>query len=57
MYTLGCDFRPSAIHAGGLRYHGMSPTLSKLYHDGYLNEARAVGQKKCLRSRDPVFPL
>lgn len=45
MYTLGCDFRPSAIHAGGLRYHGMSPTLSKLYHDGYLDEARAVGQK------------
>ena len=45
MYTLGCDFKPSAIHAGGLRYHGMSPTLSKLYHDGYLDEARAVGQK------------
>jgi len=44
MYTLGSDFKPSAIHAGGLRYHGMSPTLSKLYHDGYLNEARAVGQ-------------
>jgi tryptophan synthase beta chain len=44
MYTLGCDFKPSAIHAGGLRYHGMSPTLSKLYHDGYLDEARAVGQ-------------
>lgn len=44
MYTLGCDFKPSSIHAGGLRYHGMSPTLSKLYHDGYLNEARAVGQ-------------
>jgi tryptophan synthase beta chain len=45
MYTLGCDFKPSAIHAGGLRYHGMSPTLSKLYHDGYLDEARSVGQK------------
>lgn len=45
MYTLGCDFKPSAIHAGGLRYHGMSPMLSKLYHDGYLDEARAVGQK------------
>ncbi|MEA4889815.1 MAG: TrpB-like pyridoxal phosphate-dependent enzyme [Clostridiaceae bacterium] len=45
MYTLGCDFKPSSIHAGGLRYHGMSPILSKLYHDGYLNEARAVGQK------------
>jgi tryptophan synthase beta chain len=44
MYTLGCDFKPSAIHAGGLRYHGMSPILSKLYHDGYLDEARAVTQ-------------
>ena len=44
MYTLGCDFKPSSIHAGGLRYHGMSPILSKLYHDGYLDEARAYGQ-------------
>ncbi len=44
MYTLGSDFKPSAIHAGGLRYHGMSPILSKLYHDGYLDEARAVTQ-------------
>ena len=44
MYTLGNGFIPSPIHAGGLRYHGMSPILSKLYHDGYL-EAVAVGQK------------
>jgi len=44
MYTLGSGFRPSAIHAGGLRYHGMSPVLSKLYHDGVLDEARAVTQ-------------
>lgn len=44
MYTLGCDFMPSANHAGGLRYHGMSPILSKLYHDGYIDEARAVKQ-------------
>ena len=36
MYTLGCDFIPSANHAGGLRYHGMSPIISKLYHDKYL---------------------
>lgn len=43
MYTLGCGFMPSANHAGGLRYHGMSPIISKLYHDGYL-EARAVEQ-------------
>lgn len=33
MYTLGCDFIPSPNHAGGLRYHGMSPILSKLYSD------------------------
>lgn len=45
MYTLGCTFAPSAIHAGGLRYHGMAPILSKLYHDGYM-EAVAVGQTK-----------
>ena len=43
MYTLGSQFIPSANHAGGLRYHGMSPILSQLYHDG-LMEARAVEQ-------------
>ena len=43
MYTLGHDFIPSANHAGGLRYHGMSPILSQLYADG-LMEARAVEQ-------------
>jgi len=43
MYTLGNGFMPSANHAGGLRYHGMSPILSKLYRDGYL-EARAENQ-------------
>ena len=43
MYTLGHDFIPSANHAGGLRYHGMSSILSQLYHDGYM-EARAVEQ-------------
>lgn len=45
MYTLGSGFVPSANHAGGLRYHGMSPILSKLYHDGYM-EAIAVEQTK-----------
>lgn len=45
MYTLGCGFMPSANHAGGLRYHGMSPILSKLYHDGYM-EAVSVEQTK-----------
>ena len=44
MYTLGSGFIPSSIHAGGLRYHGMSPILSKLYHDGHLDEARALYQ-------------
>ena len=46
MYTLGSGFIPSPNHAGGLRYHGMSPILSKLYHDGYLDEARSVEQTK-----------
>ena len=45
MYTLGCEFTPSKNHAGGLRYHGMSPILSKLYHDGYM-EAVSVEQTK-----------
>lgn len=45
MYTLGCGFMPSANHAGGLRFHGMSPVISKLYHDGYM-EAVAVEQTK-----------
>ncbi len=44
MYTLGSSFMPAPTHAGGLRYHGMSPILSQLYHDGYLDEARAVSQ-------------
>jgi tryptophan synthase beta chain len=43
MYTLGCGFIPSANHAGGLRYHGMSSILSQLYHDG-LMEAVSVEQ-------------
>lgn len=44
MYTLGHDFTPAGIHAGGLRYHGDSPLVSQLYHDG-LFEATAVMQK------------
>ena len=43
MYTLGSGFIPSPNHAGGLRYHGMSPVVSQLYHDG-LMEARSVEQ-------------
>lgn len=45
MYTLGCGFMPSPNHAGGLRYHGMSPVLSKLYHDGHMR-ATSVEQTK-----------
>lgn len=45
MYTLGSGFIPSPNHAGGLRYHGMSPVVSKLYHDGYI-EACAYEQSK-----------
>jgi len=45
MYTLGHQFMPSGIHAGGLRFHGDSPLLSKLYHDGYV-EASAVSQQE-----------
>ena len=43
MYTLGHDFVPPGIHAGGLRYHGDSPLLSKLVNDGVI-EAKAVHQ-------------
>lgn len=45
MYTLGHDFIPAGIHAGGLRYHGDSPLVSQLYHDGLI-EAQAYGQKQ-----------
>ncbi len=43
MYTLGSEFIPSANHAGGLRYHGMTPILSQAFHDGFM-EARSVEQ-------------
>jgi tryptophan synthase beta chain len=43
MYTLGHDFMPPGIHAGGLRYHGDSPLVSQLYHDKLI-EARAYTQ-------------
>ena len=45
MYTLGADFIPSANHAGGLRFHGMSTILSQLYRDGAM-EAVSVEQTK-----------
>ena len=45
MCTLGSGFMPSANHSGGLRYHGMNPIVSKLYHDGVI-DAVAVEQTK-----------
>jgi tryptophan synthase beta chain len=45
MYTLGHDFMPPGIHAGGLRYHGASTLVSQLCHDGVV-EARAYPQLK-----------
>lgn len=51
MYTLGSGFIPSASHAGGLRYHGMSPTLSQLYDDG-LMEARSVKQTEVFEAAE-----
>ncbi len=51
MYTLGSGFIPAPNHAGGLRYHGMSSTLSQLYHDG-LMEARSVKQTDVFRAAE-----
>jgi len=45
MYTLGHDFVPAPVHAGGLRYHGDAPSLSMLVHEGYM-EARAYTQNQ-----------
>ncbi len=46
MHTLGHDFIPDEIHAGGLRYHGMSPLISHIYELGMM-EAISVGQTEC----------
>ena len=51
MYTLGSGFIPSASHAGGLRYHGMSSTLSQLYNDG-LMEAVSVRQTEVFEAAE-----
>ena len=51
MYTLGSGFIPAATHAGGLRYHGMCPTLSQLYDDG-LMEARSVQQTEVFEAAE-----
>jgi len=49
MYTLGHDFIPAGIHAGGLRYHGDSALLSQLYNDGFIN-ADAVHQNEVFQA-------
>ena len=46
MYTLGHDFVPSPIHAGGLRYHGMAPLVSHAVDQGWV-EGAAIGQREC----------
>lgn len=49
MYTLGHDFVPSTIHAGGLRYHGMAPLVSHVYDEGLI-EATALHQSECFEA-------
>jgi tryptophan synthase beta chain len=49
MYTLGNDFRPAPIHAGGLRYHGMAPMVSHLVDQGFV-EAKAYPQTTCFEA-------
>ena len=56
MYTLGSGFLPSPDHAGGLRYHGMSPIVSKLKHDGYM-EAVAVKQTDVFKAAEDFARL
>ena len=51
MYTLGSGFIPAPNHAGGLRYHGMSSTLSQLYDDG-LMEAISVPQTEVFKAAE-----
>jgi tryptophan synthase beta chain len=49
MYTLGHDFMPPGIHAGGLRYHGAAPLVSQLVHEGVV-ETKAVPQISCFEA-------
>lgn len=49
MYTLGAEFMPPGIHSGGLRYHGDSPLVSQLYHDGII-EATALDQTEIFKA-------
>ncbi len=52
MYTLGSGFIPSANHAGGLRYHGMSSIVSQLYDDGYVKSKKRGADRSFQGSRD-----
>ena len=56
MYTLGNGFIPSPDHAGGLRYHGMSPIISQLRHDGHL-DAVAVAQTEVFAAAERFAKL
>lgn len=49
MYTLGREFLPERMHAGGLRYHGKSPLLSYLFHHGVV-EAASVSAREAFRA-------
>ena len=49
MYTLGCDFIPSANHSGSLRYHGMNPVLSQFYDEGLL-KATSIEQIRVFKA-------
>jgi tryptophan synthase beta chain len=49
MYSLGHNFVPAPIHAGGLRYHGMAPLVSAALRDG-LMEAQAIHQSECFEA-------
>lgn len=49
MYTLGHDFVPPSVHAGGLRYHGMAPIIALLVHEGII-EGRAASQNDVFKA-------
>ncbi len=54
MYTLGSSFIPSANHAGGLRYHGMSSIVSQLYDDGYLGGHKPLSRRRSSRPQSSL---
>nr|GEX61660.1 tryptophan synthase beta chain 2 [Tanacetum cinerariifolium] len=54
MHTLGHDFIPDPIHAGGLRYHGMAPLISHVYELGYM-EAISIPQIECFEGNDNIY--